>query len=191
MWHLRAEIAALHATAASSGRHRLATHRRHLRSSARPRSVAGRRAGARRRRRPGRWHRLPVWRPCRRSRAIPTARRRAASSSRNSVATTRRADTSLPRWRLRAPNAGAPPDGAPPRRRSAGHIALAALTAACERSRRRPPSTVGVLQRVVPVLGYLVALLQCGVWCRNTICLSNKGTSPTGRLPCQVKLMRL
>ena len=37
------------------GRHRLAAHRRRLRPSARPRSLAGRPAGARHRRRPGRW----------------------------------------------------------------------------------------------------------------------------------------
>ena len=107
VWHLRAEIAALHATAASSAdtdwRRIVADLRPSDRASI-PRRSCGWRAPS-----PsaGPMDRLPVWRPCRRSRAIPTARRRAASSFPSSVAMTRRADISLPLSRLRAPNPSA------------------------------------------------------------------------------------
>ena len=137
VWHLRAEIASLHATAASSGRHRLAADRRDLRSSLR-RSIRRRSSNWRApSRSAGPMAPLQASRRCPRSTATPTAKRRAASSLPNSAGMTKRPSISAARWPCphdaRTPADGAPPDGAPPRRRSAGHIALAALTAACER----------------------------------------------------------
>ena len=94
VWHLRAEIASLHATARqrpTTDWPRIAAIYDQL---VRARSVAGGRAGARRRDRPRRRRRRPASPRCRRSTATPTSKRRAACSWPSSAGATKRAGIS-------------------------------------------------------------------------------------------------
>ena len=107
VWHLRAEIASLHAmapSAAATDWPRIAAVYDQL---LRARSLAGGRAGARRGDRAAPRGRRRVWPPCRRSRAVPTPRPRAACSCRSSAASTRRAGISKRRWCSPAPSPSA------------------------------------------------------------------------------------
>ena len=128
----RDRLAACHG--GQHGRHRLAAHRRDLRPSARrsiPRRSSSWRAPSRS---AGPMDRLPVWRPCRRSSGNPYGEAargvflaelgRHDEARRHFSAALALARTE-PERRLMERRLGAGP---------AGHIALAALTAACERS---------------------------------------------------------